>query len=341
MPSPLDDAALEMIRSALKPVAGVASEPPVMTGCPIPDAEIQLPDGRRVAIELKRWGGSSRNGRLSGAVVVWILERSAPELRRRLREADENFVDLRGRVRLHLPGLLVDRTDLAAVRRKQNADTRNPFADRASRIPRTFFAAPRDRQWTIQELSKSAGVSMGTTSYVVSALSERDLVEVVPAGREKRVRLADPRSLVLQWTAEYTWRRNKTVAFEAPMGSPSRFLRRLPEQLEGVRWALGLQAGASLVLPHARWDTVHVYVKDCTPEKLRKIGSRAGWKPSESGKVVLLAPHYTDSVWYGAREIEGLAAVSDLQLILDLWHYPVRGREQAEMLLEQVVPAQQ
>jgi hypothetical protein len=335
----LDDAALEMIQSALKPVARIASEPPVPTG-QMADPEIQLPDGQRILLDLKHWGRSSRNEGLPEAVVVWVLERSAPELRRRLREADENFVDLRGQVRLHLPGLLVDRTDLAPVQRTRSVETRNPFADRASRIPRTFFASPPDRQWTIQDMSKAAGVSLGTTSYVVSALAERELVEVVPAGREKRVRLADPRSLVLQWTAEYTWRRNIAVAFDAPMGSPSRFLRRLPDQLQGVRWALALQAGASLVMPHARWDTVHVYVKDSTPEQLRRIGSRAGWTPSESGKVVLLAPYYTDSVWNEVREIEGLAAVSDLQLILDLWHYPVRGREQAEMLLEHVMQAQ-
>jgi hypothetical protein len=30
----------------------------------------------------------------------------------------------------------------------------------------------------------------------------------------------------------------------------------------------------------------------------------------------------------------GSLVVSDLQLALDLWHYPIRGREQAEHLIE-------
>lgn len=45
-----------------------------------------------------------------------------------------------------------------------------------------------------------------------------------------------------------------------------------------------------------------------------------------------MAPYYKHSVYYDSREIEGLRAVSDIQLYLDLFGYPVRGREQAEYL---------
>lgn len=50
-----------------------------------------------------------------------------------------------------------------------------------------------------------------------------------------------------------------------------------------------------------------------------------------------MAPFYMDSVWRGARSVRGLPVVSTLQLILDLWHYPIRGREQAEHLITQVL----
>lgn len=190
------------------------------------------------------------------------------------------------------------------------------------------------RTWSIQELAAAADVSLGTTSYVVTALADRDVVEVSAVGKEKRVRLRDRRTLVLQWSAEYSWRRNMADAFDAPVGSPSRFLKRLPELLGMDRWALGLQAGATRIDPHAKWDTVHIYRREETSEELHVVGNELGWHPADRGNVVLLAPYYTDSVWFGTREIDGLPVVSDLQLILDLWHYPVRGREQAEMLLE-------
>jgi hypothetical protein len=325
-------AALDLIDEAIQPGGRLIRRP---RASPVarPDATVELAAGARIDLELKRWGT-----RLSepprDTAIVWVLERSRPELRQRLREADENFVDPAGWVRLHLPGLLVDRSDLERVSRPPGAETRNPFADRASRIPRTLFASASDRTWSIQELAAAADVSLGTTSYAVTALADRDLVEVSAVGKEKRVRLRDRRTLVLQWCAEYSWRRNTAVAFDAPVGSPLRFLERLPDLLRMDRWALGLQAGATLVNPHAKWDTVHIYMRERTAEELHVVGNELGWHAADSGKVVLLAPYYTDSVWFGIREIDGLPVVSDLQLILDLWHYPVRGREQAEMLLE-------
>jgi hypothetical protein len=45
-----------------------------------------------------------------------------------------------------------------------------------------------------------------------------------------------------------------------------------------------------------------------------------------------MMPYYKHSVFYDSREIEGLWVVSDIQLYLDLYRHPVRGREQAEHL---------
>jgi hypothetical protein len=45
-------------------------------------------------------------------------------------------------------------------------------------------------------------------------------------------------------------------------------------------------------------------------------------------------PHYGVSGFYGMRVTEGLPVVSDLQLYLDLYDYPWRGREQAEQIFE-------
>jgi hypothetical protein len=328
-----------MIRSAIGPAAEIVSDPSGVPDSGVrADVEIRAADGHRFMLELKPWGASSPE-RAADATVVWILERTATELRDRLRAEDANFVDLSGVVRLHLPGIIVDRTDLPAAVSSASAETRNPFADRASLIPRTLFDAPSGHAWSVQDLSTAAGVSLGTTSYVVNALAERELVEVTRVGREKRVRLRDRRTLLLQWTAEYNWRRNTVIAFEAAVGSPSRFLRRLPELLDGLQWAVALQAGASLVLPHAKWDTVHAYVAGFPADGLREVGYARGWKPSPTGKVVLLAPYYAASVWHGCRNVEGIPVVSELQLILHLWHYPVRGREQAELLLDEYAPA--
>ena len=109
-------------------------------------------------------------------------------------------------------------------------------------------------------------------------------------------------------------------------------MSRLPAAFEGRRWALTLQAGAHLIAPHAAWDSVHVIVDVPRAEMLAEVAQAAGWAPGP-GKLVLMRPWYADSAWHGLRFVDGLPVVSDLQLILDLWHHPVRGREQAEVLL--------
>jgi hypothetical protein len=58
------------------------------------------------------------------------------------------------------------------------------------------------------------------------------------------------------------------------------------------------------------------------------------WKPAADGRLVIMRPYYEEAVWRGLSEGGGIKIVSMTQLILDLWHYPLRGREQAEHLLE-------
>jgi hypothetical protein len=257
-----------------------------------------------------------------------------------LRGQDQSFIDLSGAVRLRLPWLFVDRTDLApAPKRSGLQETRNPFTDRGSLITRTLVDGGTARIWTIRELAGEADVSLGLTSYVVGALARRNLVSVHTEGRAKRVRLKDRVSVVEQWSREYDWQRNRWMSFHAPVGSTKRFFNRLPTILEGLRWALTLQAGASLVAPHASWDQIHIYVATENDDDLQNVAVGAGWASSPEGRVVLMTPFYTDSVWHRCRSVRGLPVVSTLQLILDLWHYPIRGREQAEHMITHVLNA--
>jgi hypothetical protein len=92
-------------------------------------------------------------------------------------------------------------------------------------------------------------------------------------------------------------------------------------------------SGPARVAPHASWDRVHVYVDAKDESALVRIGEDHGWEPADDGRLVLLRPYYRTSVWHGLQIIRGAPVVSTLQLALDLWHYPLRGREQAEHLL--------
>jgi hypothetical protein len=322
-------AAVELLRRATRDLRNVE----VLRGASSADLTLVVGDQRYV-LELRSWGQEAA----PDTGVVWITRNASSEIHDRLRRTGQHFIDLAGVVHLSLPAFVLDRTHLEPVRIRPN-ETRNPFSDRSSMIARVLFDGFRTGETpTVQELAGQAGLPLSTTSYAVRALEERELVTIERKGRSKHIALTSPEALIEQWTLSYNWRNNEAVAFHAPIGDMDRFLDRLPDQLGDLeRWALTLQAGASRVVRHAAWDAVHIYVKGVGGSDLTHVGRSLGWEPSRGGKVVLLWPYYRESLWVNQQKLDRLPVVSDLQLILDLWHYPVRGREQAARILDRYV----
>ncbi|MDE3152806.1 MAG: hypothetical protein KGL93_11220 [Gemmatimonadota bacterium] len=280
--------------------------------------------------------------------VVWVLPRRTPaRTHETLRDRGDSFVALSGVVHLTLPWVFVDREGLKSptIRRASTGRTIDPFADKSSLVLRVMLSGHARQIWGVRELAATAHVAVGTASRVVAALEDLQLVTAKTRGRALDVQLREPRKVLDAWTHAYSWRRNPHLAVHVAMGDPERFVRRLPKLLEGTlpkdaRWALTMHAGAALVAPHAHWDRVHLYIGGASKQLARSlpvIAAHAGWEPAKDGALVLMTPYYASSVWYGVRTINGLPTVSDLQLALDLWHYPVRGREQAEHLLRRML----
>jgi hypothetical protein len=341
--------ALDLLRTALASTIRVGLS---ITPAEVPALTLTLPDDKTSTLRLIDPDTVSSDAVATTPTPwAWMVPRATAEQRQRWRHRSENFIDLSGAVSLRLPGLFVDRTDLEPARHTAPAssgrNTRSPFGDRASLVVRVLLDDLR-RTWTTTALATAAGVSAPTVSLVVEALRNANLVRVGHHGRERAIAVANPVAVITEWARRYDWTRNAAVSFAAPIGVPERFLRRLPEVLGTLttealtrparvkrhrRWALTLQAGASLIAPHAQWETTHLYVDADETDDLVEIGERAGWYPSAGGNLVLLLPNYRTSVWHGAFVKHGLPAVSQTQLILDLWNYPVRGREQAEHLM--------
>jgi hypothetical protein len=106
------------------------------------------------------------------------------------------------------------------------------------------------------------------------------------------------------------------------------------------RWALTLHAGAAYVVRYAAWERVHVYVEAPESQKLGLVALANAWTPADDGQLVLMRPFYRTSIWQSIQtpsRAENVRVVSNLQLVLDLWNYPLRGREQAELIRDRVL----
>lgn len=326
---------LRTLQRALEPNTTVALDQdtpdgPLQAGWAVFRTADQRPASR---LRLAPWQGE-RDAPVS-ANTIWVLPRTPKRVVQSLRAEGANFVDpYRGWVRVHAPGLVIDRTDVpVSPRPPSERRLVNPFGDRASLVSRVLASEP-GRIWGTRELAQAAGVSTMTASHVVRQLERVNVVLVEPVGRAKRIYLKSLESLIATWSVHYDWTLNRLATYAAPLGDVKRFLRRLSAAFHPHRWALTMHAGAALIAPIAVWTKVHVYLDVHERGALQAIAGAAGWTEAPDGRLVIARPYYRESVWHGARSIGGLPVVSDVQLILDLWSYPDRGREQALHLLQ-------
>jgi len=212
---------------------------------------------------------------------------------------------------------------------------RNPFADSASMLLRVALSSPA-KAWGIRELSRMAG-----TSPALTILSLRQLQRVGLASRESptEARFLDPVQLLRDWAAWYAMKSVKYYRFSINgVTDPKTILNLLSKaraRLPGP-WALTCMAGASLVAPFATFSEVHIHLPKA--EQLRRSWQNVlHLTPNRLGPIHLIQPYYADSGTYGAQMVHKLPVVSEIQLYLDCYRYPVRGREQAEHILSRIL----
>jgi len=305
-----------------------------------PAAEVHVTGLPQLRLEFVRRAAAAGIRADARHVPVLTLRTRNPRERERLRWAGRNFIDLAGAVHIRAPGFYIDRSDLSPVPTRPSVEARgDPYTDVASRVVRTLLMAPAAQAWSIRGLAEAAGVDPSTASRTIRELRRRELVRDERPGERRRseIRIPVPEALIEDWARSYRWLDNPRLRLAAPVGSPKRFMARLPKLLQEERWALALQAGAAVLAPHASLDIVHAYVDVESDAELEEIALERDWEPSGSGKLVLLRPHYAESVWFQVQEVRGLPVVSPVQLVIDLWHYPVRGREQAEHLVDTIL----
>ncbi|MFW6115719.1 MAG: type IV toxin-antitoxin system AbiEi family antitoxin [Chloroflexota bacterium] len=210
--------------------------------------------------------------------------------------------------------------------------TKNLFAPVSSRIVRAMLAEP-DRAWRLTELAETTGASLGQTYKVSEKLVDEAFAR---KSRETGLVLTEPTGLLNLWREAYDVKEATEIhSFHTSERDPQRLMREIERAAEGIgkQHAFTLHAGASTIAPYVRFSDVHFYVE----------GDPHAWVDALhlhtvefGGNVHLLQPH-DEGVFYRMRSPEGLTVVGNIQLYLDLYHYPARGREQAEFLRDREI----
>ena len=263
------------------------------------------------------------------AVPVLAAPYLSPERQALCREAGVYFMDLSGNVLIAYRNFYVERIGFPN-KYPEKRQKRSPFSDKASLILREILKDPM-RPWGIRELAEKIRLDPGYVSRMARSLSESGYA--ARAGGKLAIR--SPREILDDWVRAYDLKRNEHHRLFMLAPDVASILRRLckidvPREVE---YALSVQAGSGLVAPHAVYKEVHMYIRD--GEGIEFFKNKMDLKDTDQGaNLVLMIPYYKHSVFYDSREVKALRVVSDIQLYLDLYGYPVRGKEQAEHLYD-------
>lgn len=263
----------------------------------------------------------------SDAVPVLAAPYLSPERQMLCREAGIYFMDLSGNIFIAHESLYVEKIGFPN-KYPEKRQRRYPFSDKASLILRELLKDPK-RQWGVRELAGKIGLNPGYVSRMAKSLSAAGYASQV----DGKLKIRSPEEILNDWVRAYDLKRNECHRLFMLAPDVESILRRLREidVPRKVQYALSAQAGAGLIAPYAAYKEVHIYVEDNSGiDFFRK---ELNLKDADQGaNLILMMPYYKHSAFYDSREIEGLWVVSDIQLYLDLYGYPVRGREQAEHL---------
>lgn len=240
------------------------------------------------------------------------------------RESNVGYFDLAGNCWLSFEGVYVERVSPQNPYQEKR-DSVSLFSPKSSRVLRTLLNEPK-RTWQVQQLSKTASVSIGLVSKLKRNLEDREWIAIGPEGIE----LIEPEAMLLAWADAYSYKQNGVSEFYSlesvtdAEGAVAAWCRE-----SGVTYALTGFSGARLSSPRVRYNRASIYVSS----RIDSLALNTQLKPVDSGGNVLILKPYDEGVFSGARTTYDLRSVSPVQLFLDVRSMAGRGEEAAEEIL--------
>lgn len=273
------------------------------------------------------------------AVPLLFVPRLNERARHELTGAGINHADLSGSLSIRQGELVIElRGGKKPAPWRSSSEGVNLFSDGASLVLRVLLHA-RGHSMGVTELARESGVTKGWASIVGRGLVDAGHAERVDGGFQ----IVDAQRVLQNWTTAYSWRNNAIRSYHCPLEYSKRLavLEHVAHQVD-QKFAVTLLAGSSLRARHVEHDQLHLYVALESLERFHGYATQMLHLEAvaSGGNTHILQPYYKKSAFFGMGIIEGVPVVSALQLYLDLYDFPVRGREAATLLLRSRLAAE-
>jgi IclR helix-turn-helix domain len=212
------------------------------------------------------------------------------------------------------------------------------FRGNAAQVLHALLLEP-GREWHLQDLAELAEVALSRVHRTLSVLEEHLWVEKRGKGPRAVRILRDPGALLDAWATDWKLTRYQFQGYHRWARTPAALRRAVTEALDAlaVEYGLTLTSGAELVAPFATGSERLTLLLPATAD-LAAVAGAAGLKAVEEGENVTFLLTRERSPLLFRRRLEEAWVASDVQLYLDLFAWPARGKEQARHLRAERLP---
>lgn len=216
----------------------------------------------------------------------------------------------------------------------------NIYADKSSVILDWLLHLKADHEtFSIREVSRECSVSVGLVQRVFEQLVFYGLLETFGLRTAKRFHLKKPSLLLTSWIQHYNLvKKAKLRTYKTGLKDREEVLKTLGASPLKKSVLLSLHAAAEAYgVKNNNLQTLEFYVLD--PTLRPAIEKLLVLEPQERGyEVLLIEPYYKTLLHVAVDRHQGekIAIAPVLLTFLDLYHFPLRGIEQAEFMAQRL-----
>ncbi len=209
---------------------------------------------------------------------------------------------------------------------------RNIYADKSALILYWLLTKGIDKkEISLRAAAMEIGVSVGLVQKVFGALVLKGLLEAEGVRTSKKFVFKKPNHLVKDWLEHYNIvKKCKMKTYRSAFQGKTELLEALKKSSLSKKVALALHSAAEEHgCKNTNLNTLELYLLD--PAISPKLENVLQLEPQERGyEVLLIDPYYKSLLNLGCNKNMNISPA--LLTFLDLYHFPLRGQEQAEFL---------
>lgn len=214
----------------------------------------------------------------------------------------------------------------------------NIYADKSALILDWLLRLGIDKEeFSLREVAKDTGVSLGLVQRAFEVLVLKGFLQIEGVRTSKRFFIKKPGLLLKSWIEHYNIvNKCKMLTYRSSFQGREELIEVLKKSALRQKTALALHSAAEAHgCKNTNLNTLELYLLD--PAARLGLEEVLQLEPQERGyEVLLIEPYYKTLLNRCMNSNQIVGASSALLTFLDLYHFPLRGLEQAEFMAERI-----